>query len=246
MSPARHRIDLACGYLLHHRPWRDTSRILEVLTREHGRFTLFARGVRGPGAKLAPVLQPFQPLLLSWSGRGEAPTLTGAERAEQFAPLPPACLLAAFYLNELLIRLTTRHDPHPELFDHYHEALARLRAGAPLEPVLRIFEKRLLQGLGYGLDLTTEARSGKRIEADEYYHFRAGKGLMPARAGAGSALAGRSLLDLAGESLTGARALDDARRVLQAALAACLEGRPLATRGVARTVAKSMMRKAAR
>ncbi len=246
MSPGRHRIDLASGYLLHHRPWRDTSRILEVLTREHGRFTLFARGVRGPGAKLAPVLQPFQPLLLSWSGRGEAPTLTGAERAEQCAPLPPACLLAAFYLNELLIRLTTRHDPHPELFDHYHEALARLRAGAPLEPVLRIFEKRLLQGLGYGLDLTTEARSGKRIEADEYYHFQAGQGLTPARAGAGSALAGRSLLDLAGESLTGARALDDARRVLQAALAACLEGRPLATRGVARTVAKSMMRKAAR
>ncbi|TLY55414.1 MAG: DNA repair protein RecO, partial [Gammaproteobacteria bacterium] len=74
MSPGRHRIDLASGYLLHHRPWRDTSRILEVLTREHGRFTLFARGVRGPGAKLAPVLQPFQPLLLSWSGRGEAPT----------------------------------------------------------------------------------------------------------------------------------------------------------------------------
>ncbi len=246
MSPGRHRIDLASGYLLHHRPWRDTSRILEVLTREHGRFTLFARGVRGPGAKLAPVLQPFQPLLLSWSGRGEAPTLTGAERAEQCAPLPPACLLAAFYLNELLIRLTTRHDPHPELFDHYHEALARLRAGAPLEPVLRIFEKRLLQGLGYGLDLTTEARSGKRIEADEYYHFQAGQGLTPARAGAGGALAGRSLLDLAGESLTGARALDDARRVLQAALAACLEGRPLATRGVARTVAKSMMRKAAR
>lgn len=246
MSPGRHRIDLASGYLLHHRPWRDTSRILEVLTREHGRFTLFARGVRGPGAKLAPVLQPFQPLLLSWSGRGEAPTLTGAERAEHCAPLPPACLLAAFYLNELLIRLTTRHDPHPELFDHYHEALARLRAGAPLEPVLRIFEKRLLQGLGYGLDLTTEARSGKRIEADEYYHFQAGQGLTPARAEAGSALAGRSLLDLAGESLTGARALDDARRVLQAALAACLEGRPLATRGVARTVAKSMMRKAAR
>jgi len=246
MSPGRHRIDLASGYLLHHRPWRDTSRILEVLTREHGRFTLFARGVRGPGAKLAPVLQPFQPLLLSWSGRGEAPTLTGAERAEHCAPLPPACLLAAFYLNELLIRLTTRHDPHPELFDHYHEALARLRAGAPLAPVLRIFEKRLLQGLGYGLDLTTEARSGKRIEADGYYHFRAGKGLTPSRAGAGSALAGRSLLDLAGESLTGARALEDARRVLQAALAACLEGRPLATRGVARTVAKSMMRKAAR
>ena len=80
---------------------------------------------------------------------------------------------SAFYLNELLIRLTTRHDPLPELFDRYHEALERLRAGTPLEPVLRIFEKRLLQALGYGLDLTTEAHSGRRIEADGYYHFRA-------------------------------------------------------------------------
>ena len=88
MSASARRIELTLGYLLHHRPWRDTSRILEVFTREHGRLTLFARGVRGPAAKLAPVLQPFQPLLFSWTGRGEAPALTGAERAER---LPPPC-----------------------------------------------------------------------------------------------------------------------------------------------------------
>ena len=82
MSRSLRRVELTPGYVLHHRPWRDTSRILEVLTREHGRLTLFARGVRGPAAKLSPVLQPFQLLLLSWSGRGEAPQLTGAERAE--------------------------------------------------------------------------------------------------------------------------------------------------------------------
>ena len=81
MSRSLRRIELTPGYVLHHRPWRDTSRILEVLTREHGRLTLFARGVRGPAAKLSAVLQPFQPLLLSWSGRGEAASLTGAERA---------------------------------------------------------------------------------------------------------------------------------------------------------------------
>ena len=89
MSRSPHRVQLAPGYLLHHRPCRDTSRILEVFAREHGRLTLFARAVRGPHARLAPVLQPFQPLLLSWSGRGEAPQLTGAERAEACAPLPP-------------------------------------------------------------------------------------------------------------------------------------------------------------
>ncbi|MGH8134454.1 MAG: DNA repair protein RecO [Steroidobacteraceae bacterium] len=238
MSPSLHRIALAPGYILHHRPWRDTSRILEVLTREHGRFTLFARGVRGPTARLAPVLQPFQPLLLSWSGRGEAPQLTGAERAAAVAALPPGCLMAAFYLNELLLKLTTRHDPHTGLFDHYHATLGALRAGAPLEPALRVFEKRLLEVLGYGLDLATEAHSGKRIEPDGYYHFRAGEGLVPAVAGAAGALAGHSLMALSREQLRGTRELEDSRRVLRAALAHLLEGRPLAVRAVA----KSMVR----
>jgi DNA repair protein RecO (recombination protein O) len=241
MSRSQRRVDLTPGYLLHHHPWRDTSRILEVLTREHGRLTLFARGVRGPAAKLAAVLQPFQLLLLSWSGRGEAPNLTGAERAAGAAVLPPACLLAAFYLNELLLRLTTRHDALPRLFDHYHGTLEELRAGAPLAPCLRVFEKRLLQELGYGLDLAAEAHSGLPIDPDRYYEFLPGSGLVPARAQAERALCGRSLIHLARETLSGARELEDAQRVLQAALGACLEGRPLATRAVA----KAMQRKAA-
>src|SRR5262252_6899741 len=229
MTRNTRRVALAPGYLLHHRPWRDTSRIREVLTREHGRLTLFARGVRGPNAKLAAVLQPFQLLLLSWSGRGEAPQLTGAERAAASAALPQGCLLAGFYLNELLLKLTTRHDALPELFDHYHRTLERLRGGAPLEPALRVFEKRLLEVLGYGLDLATEARSGLPLEPDAYYDFRPGVGLVSA-AGSARALCGHSLLSLARESLQGARELEDARRVLQAALGACLEGRPLTTR----------------
>ena len=235
MSRSARRVALTPGYLLHHRPWRDTSRILEVFTREHGRLTLFARAVRGPNAKLAAVLQSFQLLLLSFSGRGEAPQLTGAERAAPAAPLPQACLLAGFYLNELLLRLTTRHDPLPELFDHYHGTLEQLRSGAPLEPCLRVFEKRLLEVLGYGLDLATEARSGLPLEPDAHYDFRPGVGLVPAR-GSVRALCGHSLLSLARESLQGERELEDARRILQAALGACLEGRPLATRLVARAM----------
>jgi DNA repair protein RecO (recombination protein O) len=246
MSRSTRRVDLTPGYLLHHRPWRDTSRILEVLTREHGRLTLFARAVRGPAAKLAPVLQPFQLLLLSWSGRGEAPLLTGAERARHDSPLPGGCVLAAFYLNELLLRLTTRHDPLPELFDQYHGTLERLRSAAALEPCLRVFEKRLLRLVGYGLDLATEAHSGKRIESDGYYHFRPGEGLVPAAADSAGALAGGSLLSLERETLGGARELEDARRLLQAALGACLEGRPLATRAVAKSmVRRTAVRKAA-
>ena len=238
MTRNARRIQLTPGYILHHRPYRDTSRILEVITRDHGRLTLFARGVRGPKAKLASILQPFQMLLFSWTGRGEAAQLTGAESAQASPPLPPACLMAAFYLNELLMKLTTRHDPLPLLFDTYHAALEGLRRGAALEPQLRVFEKRLLEALGYGLELSAEAHTGKRIEPDEYYHFRPEQGLVATVADAAGALAGHSVIGLANEHLAGARELEDAKRLLQAALAQCLEGRPLATRTVARAVAR--------
>jgi DNA repair protein RecO (recombination protein O) len=225
------RITLAPAYILHHRPYRDTSRILDVITRDHGRLTLFARGVRGPKAKLASVLQPFQLLLLSWSGRGEAAQLTGAELADSHPPLPAASLMGSFYLNELLMKLTTRHDPQPSLFDDYHGTLAGLRAGLRLEPALRIFEKRLLEALGYGLDL-------QGVDADEYYHFRPAQGLLPTVAQAAGAVAGQSLISLAHEKLQSSRELEDARRVLQAALAQCLEGRELNTRAVAKAVVR--------
>ena len=236
MTRSSRRIDLTPGYVLHHRPWRDTSRILEVLTREHGRLTLFARGVRGPRARLAPVLQPFQPLLLSFSGRGEAAQLTAAERCGEAATLPAATLMAAFYLNELLLKLTTRHDPLPQLYDHYDATLRALRSGAALEPCLRIFEKRLLEVLGYGLDLKSEACSGRPILAQGYYHFRPAQGLITAGNVRTGTLSGDSLLALAAEELGSERALADARRLLHSALAACLEGRQLSTRTVARAL----------
>jgi DNA repair protein RecO (recombination protein O) len=238
MTRNARRIQLTPGYILHHRPYRDTSRILEVVTRDHGRVTVFARGVRGPKARLASILQPFQLLLLSWTGRGEAVQLTGAESAAAADSLPPSCLMAAFYLNELLLKLTTRHDPLPVLFDAYHAALESLRHGAALEPELRVFEKRLLEALGYGLDLGADAQTGKRIEPGEYYHFRPELGLVATVAEASGALAGQSLIGLAHEQLEGTRALEDSRRLLQAALAQCLEGRPLSTRMVARAVAR--------
>ena len=232
------RIALASAYILHHRPYRETGRIFEVLTREDGRLSLFARGVRGPKARLAAVLQPFRLLLLSWSGRGDAPSLTGAESAAESAALPAPCLLSGFYINELVLQLTTRHDPQPALFDAYHLALESLKEGAPLAPTLRIFEKRLLQMLGYGLDLGTEAMSGRPIEPQAYYYFRPGEGLFPADAARPDALAGRSLASLSNEQLAEARELKDARSLLQAALAHCLEGRELATRSVARSMAR--------
>jgi DNA repair protein RecO (recombination protein O) len=238
MTTASRRVSLASGYVLHHRPWRETSRILEVLTREHGRLTLFARGVRGPKSRLASLLQPFAPLLLSWSGRGEAAQLTAAEPDASdpmlLAPLPASCILSGFYLSELLLTLTVRHDPQPDLYLHYHRALSALKCGAPLERELRIFEKRLLETLGYGIDLASA--EGEGILAAKYYHYRPSDGLHNAEADSPGCISGATLLSLAQERLDQPGELEQARRLLRVALAACLEGRSLNTRKVARSL----------
>lgn len=238
MSRSLRKAELARAYVLHHRPYRDTSRIVELFSREHGRLTLFARGARGPKSRTASLLQPFVPLLVSWRGHGDAAQLTGAELVAGGSPgLPPAVLMSGFYLNELLLRLTTRDDAYPELFDAYDEALAALAVGTPPEVPLRTFEHRLLGGLGYGVDLEAEADTGRAIDPEGRYVYRAGLGIARAVADAPGSVAGRSLLHLAAGALAGPGELDDARRVLRAALDYCLEGRQLATRAVARAVA---------
>src|SRR6185437_10131069 len=158
-------------------------------------------------------------LLLSFQQGQEAGQLTGVESAESAPPLPASSLMAGFYLNELLLKLTTRHDPIPEVFEEYRRALSGLRAGGRVEAVLRVFEKRLLEAVGYGMDLTAEARTGKAIEAEGFYRFVASEGLVPAVELDADAVAGTSILALAREELAEGRGLEDARKVLKAALA---------------------------
>jgi DNA repair protein RecO (recombination protein O) len=149
------------AFVLHRRAWQDNGSIFELFTPGHGRLSVFAHGVRGPRAKLAGVMQPFRPLLVSWAGRGEAPRLTGAEPDRGAAvegSLPPARLMSAWYCTELVLSLTARHDPQPGLFACYAEALAGLRRDDPQQKVLRLFEKRMLDLLGYGLGDLDEHR----------------------------------------------------------------------------------------
>ncbi len=230
MQP-RERIALEPAYVLHHREYRDTSRILDVFSESHGRITLFARGARGPKSKYASLLMPFRPLLLSWTGRGDAAQMTGAEAGSQAPPLRAAHVMAAFYLNELVIRLTTLHDPQPQLFVDYARALRRLAVESPPDAALRVFEKRLLESIGYGLELD--------VEEGHHYQFRAGLGFLEVLPDAPGAFTGRNLLALREESLDDAPSLDAARRVLRQALDHCLEGREIRTR----TVARSMLRR---
>ena len=230
MKEAR-RVWLTPAYVLHHLPYRETSRIVEAFTAEHGRLSLFARGVAGPKARLAPLLRPFQPLLLSWSGRGEACRLVDAEIDGPAPMLPSRRLMSGFYLNELLLKLTVRGDPCPGIYAAYAEALRALAGDGEEAASLRRFEKRLLMELGYGLQLTRTGE-GRPIEPAMYYRFQPDKGPEACVADAPGAVYGRSLADLADDLFEDPRSLRDAKRVLRAALDACLDGRALATRRI--------------
>lgn len=239
MSRSRSRIQLAALYVLHHRPWRDTSRMLEVFAREHGRLTLFARGVRGANSRTASLLQPFRPLLGSWSARADAGQLTQVEPMAD-GGLPAAAMLPAWYLNELLLQLTVRNDPQPAVFDLYHATLGALREGESIQPVLRRFERRLLELLGYGIDFAREARSGEPLGEPSYYHFHADLGFV-AISGTPppSAFSGRVLRAIAAESWEAPEVGEEARRLMRLAIDHALEGRELRSRAVARSVARS-------
>jgi len=159
------RILLQPAYILHHRPYRETSVLLELFTRDHGRLSAVARGVRQPRSRLRALLQPFLPLLVSWQqGQSELVTLTAAESPMATKWLQGECLLSGFYLNELLIRTVAKHDPHPELYTIYQNTLLELQERSALKKSLRLFEKKLLEQIGYGL--TAEA-----FEDHAYYQF---------------------------------------------------------------------------
>jgi DNA repair protein RecO (recombination protein O) len=229
------RVWLAPGYVLHQYAYRDTSRIVEVFTGEHGRLALFARGANGPKSTLKGVLRPFQRLLLSWSGRSDACQLVSAEIDGTVTQLAAERLMSGFYLNELLLKLTQRCDPHPEIFSSYAQCVLALSAGAEQEAALRRFEKRLLNDLGYGLELD-RTREGLPIQTDQYYRFALQSGPQPCVAEAPEAVYGQSLADLQCEDFADARTLRDAKRVLRAAIDACLEGRSLKSREVMRAL----------
>lgn len=231
---ATQRIQLQPAYVLHHRPYRDTSRIVDLFTRDYGRLTVFARGVRGKSG-LAAALQAFQPILVSWSGKGEAGQLTAAELVGEPTSLPAARLLSGFYLNELLLKLLHLHDPQLEIFNLYNLTVQTLKAGGDELAALRLFEKRLLQSLGFGLSLQCEAESGVPIEPQRCYRYVLELGPLPVNADANPAKGvylGATLLALAAETLIEAQHKTDARHLLRNALDHVLDGRRLQSREI--------------
>ncbi len=232
------RQQLQSAYILHQRPYRDTSVLLEVFSQDHGRLGVVAKGVRRRRNPRQALLQPFTPLLLSWSGRGELMTLLDVESQASGYLLQGSVLMSGFYLNELLLRLLQRQDPHSRLFLHYDRTLTRLadmngqaQQRAELPVALRIFEKYLLEEIGYGLMLDCDAE-GEVLNADRLYRYQVGVGLVPlpdnSRVGV-EVLHGAHLCALARDQLDEVSARG-VKRLLRAAIDQHLGGKPLQSR----------------
>ena len=224
--------------MLHAYPYRETSVIVEAFTAAHGRVGLVARGAKRPRSELRGLLQAFQPLTLAWAGGGELKTLVKAEWRGGLPLLNGSALLCGFYLNELLLKLLPREDPHPGLFTAYEDALRALTwedsAGAQAV-VLRRFELCLLAELGYAVALTHEADTGAPVVAGERYHYAFDRGPQRTLREPGArwpVVRGAALIALAEARYPDAETAGEAKRLMRLVLDHYLEERRIFSRRV--------------
>lgn len=222
------------AYVIHRRPWRETSLMVDVFTLNWGRMTVIARGANSAKSPLKAQLQPFQPLMLDWAGRGDLKTLTQVDVRSGPSLHRTASLYSGLYLNELLQRVLPAADPHPTLFGAYIDAIAELADVTDVEPVLRRFERAFAAALGFDFawDLATD--SGQSVEPDRQYCYDPEQGIMAAP-GPGvrlQNLSGEVLLALAAGDLSSEPCRRTAKRVMRVLTDYLLQGRPLHSRSL--------------
>lgn len=232
----RSKVDGQPAFVLHTYPFRETSLIVEVFSRDFGRMALLARGARRPRAAIRGLLMAFQPLEVGWAGKGEVLTLMKAEWQGGQPLLSGDALFCGYYLNELLLHLLPREDAHARLFAGYAEMLRRLAAdpqGRVREADLRSFEKTLLQELGYGLTLAHDS-AGEALDPAAHYAYRMEQG--PVRLAhadaAPQAVLGKTLIDLAADDFSDPRSRLEAKQLMRTLMAYYLDGKELETRKI--------------
>ncbi|HSH40550.1 MAG TPA: DNA repair protein RecO [Arenicellales bacterium] len=226
------RVQKEPGFVLHTRPYSETSLYVELFSRQYGRLTAIAKGARRQKSKFRGALMPFRLLSAGWTGRGEIPVLTLAEPAAPWVDMRGQGVLCGFYVNELLMRLLHRYDPHPSLFDHYAETMVRLQHGEAHESILRLFEKRLLGEIGYAMNLEHEAGQRRPIDPAAQYRYIPHLGAVPVdneRKG-GVPISGAALQALRDGTLSVERDLRECKRLMRVMIAHQLENRPLHSR----------------
>lgn len=221
------KVDNEAAYILHAYPYRETSLIVEAFSRERGRVSLVARGARRPMSSLKSRLLAFQPLLLSWFGKGGLRTLHAAEWQGGDVRLLGQALMCGFYLNELLLKLLPLDDPHEALFDAYVATLGELAAVDAAAPILRRFELALLSELGYAQTLDRRS-DGHELDPAQRYGYLPGEGVVAA--GQAGSYSGQTLLDMAGGDFSDPRTQAESKQLMRALINHYLGDKPLMTR----------------
>jgi len=220
------RVLLQPAYVLHRRSYRETSYLVELFTPEYGRLTVVASGVRSPRSAMQGLLQPFVPLLVSWVGKGELMRLTQVDVNGLMQHLQADCLFAGFYLNELLMALLQKWDAHPDLYAVYEKTITALQFSTLEQKTLRVFEKTLLQELGYGLLGASDVSLHHAFLPDKYYRYIHEQGFVVCdgmnEANTGNIFSGKSLIAILKEDWQQEDCLLDAKRLMRLAFAPLL------------------------
>lgn len=223
-------MELTTAFVLHHRPYRETSLLVDVLSRDYGRVSLVARGQRQSKKTKQNVMQLFQPLWLSWFGHGELVTLSQVEAAEPGYRLIGNSSLCGLYMNELLVRLLPLQESEPDLFDSYRKTLQMLRNSEDPQITLRLFEKQLLGQLGYGLQLDYDVETGQPISDALDYIYQADSGPHRHHGTSATTISGRSLRHLREEQGFDQQSLKQIKTLMRTVINYYLGGRPLHSR----------------
>ena len=232
MSSAR-RVQQQPGYILHRRPFRDSSQILDIVTLDHGKIAVVARGSRGSKSRLAGVLRPFLPLKVSWVSKSDLGTLTGAEAAGPPAGMVGDAMFSAYYVNELLLHFLHRHDPQPEIFALYEEVIRALVSSDNVAASLRSFELEFLSLLGYAVNLDQEFGSQDPLDGQRNYEYRMEQGLVAVDRSEGvSVFPGAVLSGIAEQRFDDPDILPAANRLLREIISFHLGGKELKSRKV--------------
>lgn len=232
MSTQR-RVQQQPAYILHHRPFRDSSQILDVLSRDHGRLALVARGSRGARSKLKGILRPFLPLELSWVLKTDLGTLTGADVCGAPPGITGDALLAGYYVNELIMHFLHRHDPQPEVYDVYARTLAALAARGDIAPCLRRFEIELMSQIGYALIFDHDPATHGQLDPAQNYEYRMEQGPVTVnRSDGGLVFSGQTLTHIGQQAFDRPEVLRAANRLLREVIDFHLGGKELRTRKV--------------
>jgi DNA repair protein RecO (recombination protein O) len=233
-APVRdHRVTGQPGFVLHSYPYKETSLIIDMMTRDFGRVAVVAKGAKRPHSQLRGVLQTFQPLSVSWTGKSELRTLIDAEWVGGMLPIEKNALLCGFYVNELLVKLLARDDAHPALFDHYVSTLNQLGHNETAQIVLRKFERALLKETGVAADLTRDTETRGAVDARQEYVVDPERGARVARVSdTWPRVFGKTLLDMDREDYRDAQTQVQSKQLMRFLLAHQLNGNPLNTRQI--------------